>query len=160
VGLKARLQPACVFDASGSRLTPIGKTLTPNQFLVILNAHLFSFIIKKFVKNTQDYEINDLRMAPVIVPSRSEGQELEALARLAIEAKELSLKRAQPPARLVTSCRKLADKQKAAPNYLRPSPQMLLLHSADDCLAIIELAINWAVERLYGVEGLGPFNEF
>lgn len=160
VGLKARLQPACVFDASGSRLTPIGKTLSPNQFLAVLNANLFSFIIKKFVKNTQDYEINDLRMAPVIIPSRSQGQELEALANLALEAKELSLQRAEPTASLVGNCRKLADKQKAAPGYLQPSPQLLLLNSADDCLAIIELAINWAVERLYGVEGLGPFNEF
>lgn len=28
------------------------------------------------------------------------------------------------------------------------------------CLDIIELAVHWAVERLYGVEGYGPFNEF
>jgi len=25
---------------------------------------------------------------------------------------------------------------------------------------VIELAVHWAVERLYGVEGYGPFNEF
>jgi hypothetical protein len=158
--LKARLQPVCVFDTNGSRLTPVGRTYNTRQLLALLNADLFGFIIKKFVKNTQDYEVNDLRMAPVVVPNRSQGQELEHLVKLAINTKELSLKRVDPTRNLVASCRELADKQKAAPYYLRPSPQMLLLHSADDCLAIIELAINWAVERLYGVEGLGPFNEF
>jgi len=158
--LKARLQPACVFDTNGSRLTPVGRTYNTSQLLALLNADLFGFIIKKFVKNTQDYEVNDLRMAPVVVPNRSQGQELEHLVRLAIDTKELSLKRAEPTGSLVGNCRKLADKQKAAPYYLRPNPQMLLLHSAGDCLAITELAINWAVERLYGVEGLGPFNEF
>jgi len=29
-----------------------------------------------------------------------------------------------------------------------------------DCLDIIEFAVHWAVERLYVVEGYGPFNEF
>jgi len=25
---------------------------------------------------------------------------------------------------------------------------------------VIELAVNWEAEKLYGVEGLGPFDEF
>ena len=28
------------------------------------------------------------------------------------------------------------------------------------CLAGLELAVNWEAEKLYGVEGLGPFDEF
>jgi hypothetical protein len=160
VGLKARLQPVCVFDASGSRLTPMGYTFTANQFLAMLNADLFSFIIKKFIKNTQDYEVNDLRMAPIVVPNRSQGKELETLATWAIKAKELSLNGSEPSVELVAFSKKLAEGQISAPRYLQPNPQLLLVHTADDCLAIIELAINWAVERLYGVEGLGPFNEF
>jgi hypothetical protein len=160
VGLKARLQPACVFDASASRLTPLGSILTNKQFLAILNTDLFSHIIKKFVKNTQDYEINDLRMAPIVIPTPSQGEELDFLTDLAIEAKDLSLKGEQPTVRLVRECQKLTEKQEAAPMYLRPDSQMVLLHTTDHCLAVVELAINWAVERLYGVEGLGPFNEF
>jgi hypothetical protein len=27
-------------------------------------------------------------------------------------------------------------------------------------LAVLELAVNWDAEKLYGVEGLGPFDEF
>lgn len=160
VGLKARSQPPCVFDASGSRLTPIGAVLTANQFLGILNADIFSFIIKKFVKNTQDYEVNDLRMAPIVLPTPAQGIELETLAGWAIKAKELSFQTEEPAANLVAYCRELAKKQEQAPNYLRPSPQMLLFHSAGDCLVLIELAVSWAVERLYGVAGLGPFDEF
>jgi hypothetical protein len=160
VGLKARLQPPCVFDTNGSRLTPIGSAISTNQLLAILNADLFSHIIKKFVKNTQDYEINDLRMAPIVVPTVSQAEELESLAKLAIEAKELSLKQVEPTVALVRECQNLSERQKAAPAYLHPDPQMVLLHASDDCLAVVELAVNWAVERLYQVEGLGPFNEF
>ena len=47
-----------------------------------------------------------------------------------------------------------------APAYLRPSAQLKLLHTAADCLTVLELAVNWEAEKLYGVEGLGPFDEF
>ena len=149
-----------MFDANGSRLTPLGGAVASNSLLAILNTDLFSYIVKKFVKNTQDYEINDLRMAPIVVPTASQGEELESLAKLAIEAKELSLKKAEPTVPLVRECQVLTERQKAAPAYLQPDPQMVLLHTSDHCLAVVELAVNWAVERLYQVEGLGPFNEF
>jgi hypothetical protein len=32
--------------------------------------------------------------------------------------------------------------------------------AAAGCLAGLELAVNWEAEKLYGVEGLGPFDEF
>jgi len=35
-----------------------------------------------------------------------------------------------------------------------------LLATVEDCLAVVELAVNWEAEKLYGVEGLGPFDEF
>lgn len=47
-----------------------------------------------------------------------------------------------------------------APAYLRPSTQLKLLHTTSDCLAVPELAVNWEAEKLYGVEALGPFDEF
>ncbi len=160
VGLKARLQPPCVFDAGGSRLAPVGKLVSINQFIAILNSDLFSFIIKKFIKNTQDYEINDVRMAPIVVPTRLQSVELEDLSGWAIKAKQLSLDGADPTAQLVSFCKKLNQKQARAPSYLQPRPQMRMFQTADDCLAGIELALNWTVEQIYGVEGFGPFNEF
>ena len=47
-----------------------------------------------------------------------------------------------------------------APEYLKPNAQMLLLETAQDCLDTIQLAVNWEAEKLYNVEGLGPFDEF
>jgi hypothetical protein len=47
-----------------------------------------------------------------------------------------------------------------APAYLHPSAQLKLLPTAADCLAVLELAVNWETEKLYGVEAPGPFDEF
>ena len=77
---------------------------------------------------------------------------------MAIEAKDLTFRGAQPAKELVDSGQGLADDQKSAPEYLQPPKQLKLITSANDCLNIIEL--HWALERLYGVEGYGPFNEF
>ena len=50
--------------------------------------------------------------------------------------------------------------RQGAPAYLRPSAQGLLLETPSDCLEVIENAVNWEAEKLYGVEGQGPFDEF
>ena len=50
-------------------------------------------------------------------------------------------------------------RQRAAA-YLRPSAQGLRLESPADCLEVIEKATNWEAEKLYGVEGHGPFDKF
>ena len=158
--LKARLQPRCVFEAGGSRLLPLYEPLSVHCFLSILNSDFFSFLIKKFINHTAKFELNNLRMSPIIIPTSKQASELEILSQKAVEAKELTFRKAQPSKELVDFCQKLAEKQKSAPEYLRPSRQLKLITTADDCLNIIELAVHWAVERLYGVEGYGPFNEF
>jgi hypothetical protein len=35
-----------------------------------------------------------------------------------------------------------------------------LLVTPLDCLQVLEKAVNWETEKLYGVEGQGPFDEF
>ena len=97
------MQPRCVFDAGGLRLTPFEKVLSTNQFLGFLNSDLFSFIVKRFVKNAQDYEVNDVRMAPLIIPSKKDARELESLVGLAIKAKQLSLDDKDPSVELIRS---------------------------------------------------------
>jgi hypothetical protein len=78
-----------------------------------------------------------------------------------MEAKRLTFAGATPPNELVASVRALSDELAAkAPAYLRPSAQLKILETATDCLAVIELAVNWEAEKLYGVEGMGPFDEF
>lgn len=45
-------------------------------------------------------------------------------------------------------------------DYLQPDAQEQLLATPASCLAVIERFVNWEAEKLYGVEGLGPFDEF
>ncbi len=158
--LKARLQPVCIPDQKSLRLTPIHSGISSEAFLSILNSDVFSFFCRKFLNNTSSYNTNDLRMLPIVIPESIQHPELETLAKSAIEAKELTFKKAQPSEGLVDFCQELADRQKYAPEYLRLPKQLKLITTADDCLNISELAVHWAVEGLYGVEGYGPFNEF
>jgi len=160
VALKARIAPVAIFDVSGMRLTPMISTVPSHILLATFNSNVFSFFIKKFVDHTQKYQINDIRQAPIVIPSKDQAAFLEQLAVRALNAKELELRAQEPPSELVQYCRQLVQRQKQAPNYLQPDAQVLLFASAQDCLTGIELAVQWEVEKLYGVEGLGPFEEF
>ncbi|MBI4323905.1 MAG: Eco57I restriction-modification methylase domain-containing protein, partial [Chloroflexi bacterium] len=161
VAVKARYQQPCVFDAGGSRLTPPKKLLSAEAFLAVLNSDVFSFFLKKFVKHNQDVEINDLRMMPLVMPTPAQAKALEKLAELAMSAKRLVFAGQSPSHELAAAVRALSDRlEKHAPSYLHPSAQRKLLATAADCLEVIELAVNWEAEKLYGVEGGGPFDEF
>lgn len=160
VALKARIAPVSIFDVSGMRLSPMIDSLSGLTLLAIMNSNLFSFFIKKFIDHTQKYQINDVRQAPLIIPAKDQAVRLEGLAKLAVEAKELTLRKQDPSPELIKYCRQLAKEQQSAPKYLNPRPQMLLLDSSEDCLHAIEFAVQWEVEKLYGVEGKGPFDEF
>jgi hypothetical protein len=161
VAMKARFQEPCVFDADSMRLTPKASVIEPLAFLALLNSDLVSFFKMKFTKHTQKWEIGDLRQLPLVMPTRGQEKRLKELAERAMEAKRLTFAGATPPNKLAASVRALADELAAkAPAYLHPSAQLKLLHTTADCLAVLELAVNWEAEKLYGVEGLGPFDEF
>lgn len=161
VAMKARFQEPCIFDADSMRLTPKASVIEPLAFLALLNSDLVSFFKMKFIKHTQKWEIGDLRQLPLVMPTRGQEKRLKELAEQAMEAKRLTFVGATPPNKLAASVRALADELAAkAPAYLHPSAQLKLLHTAADCLAVLELAVNWEAEKLYGVEALGPFDEF
>jgi hypothetical protein len=161
VGMKARLQPPCVFDSDSVRLTPIAETLQPLSLLALFNSDLVSYLKMKFQQHTAKWEIGGIRQLPLVMPTRGQEKRLKELAEQAMEAKRLTFAGATPPNKLAASVRALADELAAkAPAYLHPSAQLKLLHTAADCLAVLELAVNWEAEKLYGVEALGPFDEF
>jgi hypothetical protein len=162
VPIKARLQPRCVFDVNGLRLTPVNEQIiSAKSFLAVANSDVFSFFLKKFIAHTWMAQISDLRMMPLVVPNRPEHARLERLAGAAIEAKRLEFAGDAPPNELAAYVRELIESLRAAaPRYLRPSAQQRLLDTPSHCLAVIESAVNWEVEKLYGVEGMGPFDEF
>lgn len=161
VPVKSRLQDPCVFDAGGSRLTPPPKQLSASAFLAVVNSDVFSFFLKRFVKHNQDVEMNDMRAMPFVIPTASQARRLSDLAERAMEAKRCEFANEAPSQTLAAFCRTAKDALIAdAPGYLRPDAQEQLLATPKSCLAVIELAVNWEAEKLYGVENLGPFNEF
>ncbi len=161
VPVKSRLQEPCVFDAGGSRLTPPPKLLAAPAFLAVVNSDVFSFLLKKFVKHNQDVEMNDMRAMPFVIPSVAQSKRLSDLAERAMEAKRCEFANQPPSQTLAAFCRAAKDALVAgAPAYLRPDAQEQLLATPASCLAVIELAVNWEAEKLYGVEGHGPFDEF
>lgn len=130
-------------------------------FLAIFNSDVFSFIKMKFIKHTQKWEIGDLRQAPLVMPERKIEDRLSQLAEKTTECKRLGFADGSLSNEQTAFIREVANElTKKAPIYLRPPAQQILLATAEDGLAIIELAVNWEAEKLYGVEGLGPFDEF
>jgi len=86
---------------------------------------------------------------------------LTRLPQRALEVKRRMLAGEAPANELAVRVHRLSDKLPArVPDYLHPPAQQRLLGIADDCLAILEPAVNWEAEKLYGVEALGPFDEF
>ncbi len=161
VAMKARFQEPCVFDADSMRLTPKASVIEPLAFLALLNSDLVSFFKMKFGKHTQKWEIGDLRQLPLAMPTRGQEKRLKGLAEQAMDAKRLIFAGATPSNELVSTVRALSHELAAkAPAYLQSSAQLKLLHTSADCLAVIESCVNWEAEKLYGVEGLGPFDEF
>ena len=161
VALKARYQEPCVFDADSMRLTPMSGTIMPTAFLALLNSDVLSFFKMRFIQHTQKWEIGNLRQLPIVIPTPDQHTRLGELGRLAIECKRHEFAGTMPENALVARCRELAAELRAqAPAYLKPSAQEWLLATTRDCLAVIERTVNWESERLYGVEGMGPFDEF
>lgn len=159
--MKARYQDPCVFDADSMRLTPRASVIHPLAFLALLNSNVVSFLKLKFMKHTQKWEIGDLRQLPLVTPRAAEARRLQQLAERAMEAKRLTFTGGDAPHALVAFARNLsADLLAHAPAYLHPPAQQRLLATPADCLEVIELAVNWEAEKLYGVEGRGPFDEF
>jgi hypothetical protein len=161
VSVKARYQEPCAFDADSMRLTPILGTIDAEAFLAIFNSDIFSFLKMKFVKHTAKWEIGDMRQIPLVLPTPVQESELAELARQCMAMKRSAYASASLDQDQVASVRAWARRlQQEAPAYLRPSAQMNLAVSPDDCLTILERAVSWRAEVLYGVEGEGPFDDF
>jgi hypothetical protein len=161
VAMKARLQEPCVFDADSMRLTPIANTVSPLAFLALFNSDALSYFKMKFLKHTQKWEIGDLRQLPIVMPTKAQEKRMIELANAAIECKGLTFSGTALSNEQAAFIRSIAlALNRHTPTYLRPPAQQMLLVTAADALGILELAVNWEAEKLYGVEGLGPFDEF
>ena len=136
-------------------------TMQAEAFVSILNSDVFSCFKMRFIQHTQKWEIGNLRQMPIVLPDRIQETALSELATLAMAAKRHEFAGTTPTDDLVSRVREIGETlRQSAPMYLRPSAQGLLLVTPVDCLEVIEKSVNWEAEKLYGVEGLGPFDEF
>jgi hypothetical protein len=161
VAVKSRYQEACVFDADSMRLTPMPKTLNAEAFLAIFNSDIFSFLKMKFTQHTAKWEIGSLRKIPVVLPTPAQEAELAGLARQCMDLKRASFTNEPLSQESIAAVREWAQRlAREAPDYLRPNAQLTFATDPKDCLIILERAVSWSAEKLYGVEGQGPFDEF
>ena len=130
--IKARLSPICIFDVSGMRLTPIA-VVSAEYFLAFLNTNLAGYISKKFYNNTQKYQIGDLRLLPIVIPTDEQHKEVNRLTKYAIT--------------LQTEI--LALNSSGKPNAKEREE-----------LEATERNLNAIFAQIYGVEELGEFTEF
>ena len=161
VALKARYQEPCIFDADSMRLTPMRGTISAEAFLALLNSDVLSYFKMKFIHHTQKWEIGNLRQLPIVIPTPAQHTRLKELARLCMEAKRAEFTNQPPSNPLVARTRAIAaELRDHAPTYLHPGAQQMLLETPRACLAVLESAVSWETESLYGVGGLGPFDDF
>jgi len=162
VPLKAKIIEPAIMDVNAMKLSPLpGCSVSANILLAVFNSDVFNFFLKKFIAHTWMAQISDLRMMPLVMPTRAQAARLEKLAGLALAAKQLQFTGQSPAHKLAAEVRAIGEELFAkAPPYLRPDAQRKLLATATDCLEALQLAVNWEAEKLYGVAGLGPFDEF
>jgi len=113
----------------------------------------------RFIHHTQKWEIGGLRAMPLVMPSDTQHAALDELATLAMSAKRHEFAGTGPADGLVSRVREIGEGlRRDGPAYLQPSAQGLLLSGPGDCLDVIEKTVNRESEKLYAVEGLGPFD--
>ncbi|MBC7544544.1 MAG: Eco57I restriction-modification methylase domain-containing protein, partial [Candidatus Sericytochromatia bacterium] len=83
--LKARLQPPCVFDVGSMTLFPRVVWLDPLVLVTWLNAASTTGLLKAFINHTLNFQINDLRLLPLPVPSAATCAVLRDLAQAAVD---------------------------------------------------------------------------
>lgn len=78
--VRARLQPPAVFD-HGTPTVRSGSEAVPNEILLaVLNSPFSTRFCKAFLNNTK-FELNDLRMLPIVVPNTEQRDRIAGLVR-------------------------------------------------------------------------------
>lgn len=83
--IKARILPASIYDHTAHSFFPDEKDISPKYLLGILNTTLASYFANEFLNHTMHFELNDIRLLPIIIPTPFQRKEIEALVDSAIE---------------------------------------------------------------------------
>ena len=162
VALKAKEMPLGIMDVNAMKVTPVcSDVMDSDVLLAILNSDVFSFYLKKFVAHTWMAQLSDVRTMPLVIPTPPQAERLKRYVSLAKAGKRLEFSASLPGNEMVNVIAAMRDELiRFAPSYLQPDAQARLISSGTRCREVAELSVNWECEKLYGVEGAGPFNEF
>lgn len=70
--IKSRIKPESVYDVKSMSLFPLLENITSKFLVCILNSKFASEFTFEFVNNTSTLQINDARLIPIKIPSKSE----------------------------------------------------------------------------------------
>ncbi|MDR2729958.1 MAG: hypothetical protein LBB81_03555 [Treponema sp.] len=86
--LKFRLSTASVYDVGGMSLHSVSNCIN-NKFIVCIgNSNLTSRYTESFVNFTVNFQINDARQIPIIIPNKNQLDEFESLFDIAYTIKK------------------------------------------------------------------------
>jgi len=83
--IKSRLLTTGVYDHNMHSFFPDEKNTSVKYLLAVSNSKLSSFIARQFLNHSVAFELNDIRLLPIIIPTESQLEEIEPLVDYAIE---------------------------------------------------------------------------
>jgi hypothetical protein len=83
--IKARILHASIYDHTAHSFFPDEKDVSTKYLLGILNTPLASYFANEFLNHTMHFELNDIRLFPIVIPTESQRKEIEALVYYAVD---------------------------------------------------------------------------
>ena len=90
--LKFRLSNMGVYDVGGMSLHSVVENLVSHKFMVCIgNSTLISKYTEAFVNFTVNFQLNDARQIPIVIPTTEQRNDFELLFDLAVKLKQKQL---------------------------------------------------------------------
>jgi len=83
--IKCRITPLAVVDHGAMTFFPMIDTCPSNYFIALLNADLMTYFMKNFINQSLNFELNDFKLLPIIIPLDNFRKEIDKLVEEAIE---------------------------------------------------------------------------
>ena len=83
--IKARLLTSSIYDHTAHSFFPDEKDISPKYLLGILNTPFASYFANEYLNHTMHFELNDIRLFPVVIPAEFQRKEIEALVDEAVQ---------------------------------------------------------------------------
>jgi methylase of polypeptide subunit release factors len=83
--IKARILPSSIYDHTAHSFFPDEKDISPKYLMGILNTTFASYFANEYLNHTMHFELNDVRLFPIVIPTETQRKEIENLVDKAIE---------------------------------------------------------------------------